>query len=197
MSKGQAGSLNIPLALALLALAMASLGTWELLHRWRTLAVLQLRLDSCVGRTAADARDDLSRVGKSNQRMEAVRAAIALVPVPHLRAALDAELAAEMALQEGIRLRWDARAAGWLLRRGCDGRNDLPMPLPLFPYDRQPPDSLGPRPSRWGDPRDRELVILLRHSPRVARARVEPENGKEIGNESSWKATWGVRSNLD
>jgi hypothetical protein len=187
--KDSGGFLALPMALALVGLAGAGFGIWGFLRAWRHLAETQLRLDACVGRQAHEFRRELDTLESSNIRMTVLRAAVAdaLVANPAAVPALNVALQAEVSYQTAVQVRWTAAEARWLARRGCGENGDFPIPLPSFPYLRDPPDPLGPRPLRWTASAEKRLEVGAAHRPRYASAKIESG-----GESAKWKASWSV-----
>lgn len=195
------GAVSAPLLVALLGIAFMSLGTWGVMRRWRQMAELQLRLDRCAGEAALELKGHLEAIESANRQMRALRAGeVAAVPAG-ASAALEAALQAEVARQEVARARWRLRQARWLLERGCEGLGDLPSPLASMPWERPPPDALGPRPLRWPPDRGKRLLVQLAHAPRAAAAQVQPaldEDGAPAGGllggmlGNKWHAAWTI-----
>ncbi len=158
---------------------------------WQSKASLQLRLDRCVESAAAELTSVQNTIEFSNLRLKAERAAAAAAAVPTFGASIvDAQpvFEAEVALQEGERLRWIVRQAKWIAERGCDGRGDLFLPLPNLKWSRSPPDSIGVQPLTW-DGRER-LVIRLWKSNRFAQARIDAKGLTTRALTDKWKAQW-------
>jgi hypothetical protein len=154
----------------------------------RSKAALQLRLDRCVESAAAELTSVQNTIEFSNLRLKTERAAAAAASVPTFGASIaDAQpfIEAEVALQEGERLRWTVRQTKWITERGCDGRGDLFEPLPNLKWSRPPPDTIGAQPLTWDG--SERLVIRLWRANRFAQARVEAK-GRSISDK--WKAQW-------
>jgi hypothetical protein len=186
------GVLTVPLLVLLLASTLLGLGTLGLMRHWRHLTELQLRLDRCVGNAALDLKKTLERIEAGNSRLRALRAAQVAATLVEAAGSLVPLMEAEVAHQQLELLRWQARQAEWLALRGCDGKADLPAPLPSMSWSRPPPDLIGPQLLSWSSG-ERRLALELYHSPRAAAAVVEA--GGSLGSDS-WKASWSFPGNV-
>ncbi len=190
------GALSLPMAIALMAIAIAGMGIWGLLRHWRHQVELQLRLDRCVGKTALDLKRSLLAIEGENAEIRRIRIALlALTLEPPAKAALESALLVEVGRQETELALWEGRRLAWLARRGCDGRGDSPVPLPGQSWQRDPPDVNGPQPLRWTLGVGKKLHIELVHLPRAAAAEVTGNRTKgafhvDVG--SDWRANWEV-----
>ncbi len=195
----QKGVLHIPMALALGIVLMTALGFWGILRQWRGLTSTQLRLDRCVGATALRIRNDLRSLDRDNRAILAARVGIAAtMAFPPDDAPFRAALESLVLDQERIQLAWNLRRIQWGLSRGCDGVQDWAMPLSEFPFERPPPDVLGPGPLNWSlhPPTGRRLLaVQLSHRPRHARAIVQEGEGNHVIS-SNWSARFSSPEEL-
>jgi hypothetical protein len=186
--KSQKGSLQVPLVIGVAIATITALSILGLMRHWRSITELQLRLDECAGRTGIELKSRLESLEKANTRIKAIRAAIAATSaLPYGQAAkppLEAALLVEVSRQEIQLSLWRAKMAAWLLRRGCDARNDLVLPLPALPWLRDPPDEIGPAPLRWTGKAAQTFTVRLGHPPRYSAAEVTKTN------EGRWMAKW-------
>lgn len=184
------GILQIPLALALLAIVSGSVGCWELLRRWRNLAELQLRLDRCTGQTALEFKNTLEKMISSNQKIKAIRASILATQGPSASLSpLQATLIAVVGYQESQRIQWETERVLWISKQKCGSHSDVPLPLPPMDWIRDPPDHLGLQPLRWIGPIPEEFHFEISHFPRAAAAKVYSKGGS-IDLPSHWQAEW-------
>lgn len=133
----------------------------------------------------------------SNQRMQMERAAALAAAAPTFGESIEAAkmiLAAEVALQETARLRWSTRQGLWIMRRGCDQRNDRILPLPNLRWTRPPPDPLGPRPLEWQG--TKRLQIALWGENRFSQATAEGNKNEAMRYGKFWNGKWIKRSDL-
>ena len=203
------GALSLPLSLLLVAIAGLGLGTWQVLHHWRAVTELQLRLDDCVGREARALRDTQARIEAGNGRLRKLRVAqSAAWGIGHFEVQLRPLMEIEVAHQIAEQLVWAGRRATWLARRGC-GESDWPRPLPSLEWTRPPEDPVGPWPLSWTGA-SRELRVELMHPPRAAAAVVYDQNeemsdvppaknlAKKLWNKLAggmhWHARWAAPS---
>ena len=187
----ESGSITIPLLLLSVVLGGAAFSTLGYAMLWQSKAGLQLRLDRCVENVAMELVEIQKAIELGNLRIKAERAAAAAAAVPSMGSSITATqsvLEAEVALQEIQRIRWNIRQTRWIAERGCDGREDLFLPLPNLKWSRPLPDSIGLQPLAWtgNEPR---LVIRLWRTNRFSQARVA--RGGKYGN---WNATWIPRT---
>jgi hypothetical protein len=190
----ESGALSVPLALLLSATLAFGIGGWSLLHRWRVLAEVQLRLDRCTGQAAQDLKRAFERVQRLNQAIRAARATLAAgILVPEAAAAAREALQAAYAAQELVMAAWRAKQGYWLLRRGCGKSGDIASPLPSLPWTRDLPDVLGPKPVRWSGSSS-TFLIQAANGPRRAAAKVLPTEG-ELDEETEprrWSLEWSA-----
>lgn len=192
LASNSRGALTVPLLVMLLTSTIFGLGTLGLMRHWRELTELQLRLDSCVGQTALDLRRMQSAIESSNRRIRALRAAQATASLAgQPPGSLTPLLEIEVAKQELELLHWRFRQAQWLFKRGCDGDQDLPLPLPSLSWHRDLPDMLGPQTLKWLPGTSPVLRLQLTHLPRAAAASVVQTTGGWTGG-NSWKASWTI-----
>lgn len=187
---------------AVLVLCMTSaffmIGT---LVQWRHHVETQLRLDRCVSETAHELRVSLQRTQKLNQIILVTRVSIAAAQAayqPEIAAPLQVALNLQVAAQEGIQKTWELKCMAWLVKRGCDSKWDLAMPLPSQPWNRAAPDSVGPQALTWepfGSSGDgsgvgsasgiaQGLKIQTSRSPRFSAALVSGDDNE------GWKSKW-------
>jgi len=188
------------MALALGIVLMTALGFWGILRQWRGLTTTQLRLDRCVGATALRIRDDLRALDRDNRAILAARLGIAAtMAFPPDDVPFRAALEGLVLDQERIQLAWNLRRIRWGVDRGCDGGQDWAMPLSEFPFERAPPDVLGPGPLNWAQPPPatgrRLLAVQLTHRPRHARAIVVEGEGNHVIS-SNWSARFSPPEEL-
>jgi hypothetical protein len=187
VAQNERGSLLIPFLLMTTIFAISGFGVWGLMRSWKAQAETQLRLDECVGKKAQDLKAILSQLTQSNTRMIWVRrsALAAAFLAPDALAAIRAELAIELALQEGLRLKWQGEGAAAALGRSCEGLRVLPIRYPLLEWSRLPPDFIGPQAFEWIEP-DPEFTLLFSASKHWSSAKVQDEKtGK-----NHWIARW-------
>jgi hypothetical protein len=197
----QGGALHVVMMIALMELAGAGFGVWGLLRHWRGLTETQLRLDRCVGKSALELKHTLVQIEEGNTTIRVLRAAVAVAtPLGH-GAEPRALLEVAVRGQDLLLVRWQARRAEWLARRGCGEGRDLPYPLPSMSWVRPPEDLIGPQALSWEPGVPRSLRVQLVHLPRAAAARVEAQplagDAKVIGKlgfngKTNWKASWAV-----
>lgn len=193
--KTEAGSISVPLILLSLILSSAAISTIGYALVWKSKAALQLRLDRCVDGTAVRLTEIQNRIEASNLRMKVERAAAAAAAVPSFGASLQAVkavLLAEMAFQEIQRTAWIVAQGVWIVRRGCDGRTDLFLPLPSLHWFRPPPDSVGVQPLEWKSS-EAKLEIRLWKGNRFSQGVVEEADGKKLetfSGSGKWRPRW-------
>ena len=199
----ETGSIAVPVLLLSIVLGGAAFSALGYSLLWRSKASLQLRLDRCVEKTAAELVSVQNAIEFGNIRMRVERAAAAAAAVPTFGASIDEAqpvLEGEVALQEVQRARWILRQARWIGERGCEGRSDLFLPLPNLKWSRPAMDPLGPQPLAWEG--SEKLTIRLWKMNRFSSARVAGNSEKEEANAETavgerllgkWKAAW-IRS---
>ena len=185
------GALSLPLGALFVVLSLASLGLLGLMQQWRNLTALQLRLDRCTAQTAIALKSNLRSVEATNQIIAKTRLllAAALIPTPGAVPALRQALIASAAYQEWLRGEWEIRRLGWLTRTGCPELLDRSSPFPKFPWFRDPPDPIGPRPLRWIKGMDHQFRLQLSRKSRSAAAEVS-DQGDQQHAPAKWKAVW-------
>jgi hypothetical protein len=191
---GEKGAMAIPIILAIFAIVGAGFGVWGLLRHWKSLVETQLRLDRCVAEKAVSLKSTLLTLEEENIAIEAARAAVVAGRLsPATAAATQAALALVFEQQELTLASWEITRLKWLTQRGCDGKGDIPFPLPSIPMSRLPEDAIGPNVLRWDvSPDSVDLKIYLAHRPRAAAAEVKRANGSSqsfLGTED-WQASW-------
>ena len=197
----QGGAILLPLGLVTAFFSVAGIGLWGVMSGWRKTAEIQLRLDSCVAGRALELRDRLTSVGNANLRIKAIRLAlVAATLLPEARAALEAALKIQVALQDGQVLGWQWWQGLWLARRGCDGRDYPVGGLPDLPWlGREWPDMLGPQPLREKPGGGSEFYIRLAGARKrfsaalVSRFEKSPQNKgafNDIVTTNRWRAKW-------
>lgn len=197
VTRNERGALLIPLLLLTAIVAVTGFGIWGMMRSWKKQAELQLKLDKCVGLKAKELQSMLGKLESSNKRMvwarRAAAAALALSPVtpvaPVALEAIQAELMIELALQEGLRLKWGGEGLAAVIGKTCDGLRVFPIRYPLLEWNRAPPDEIGPQAFEWDKP-DPEFSLLFKSSNHLSGAKVKEEkNGKD-----HWVARWaGIR----
>lgn len=186
------GSLQLPLALALIAITAGAMGSCRLLHRWRALVELQLRLDRCVGQAALELKDTLEKITSTNQKIRVLRASIlASGGVPGAIPPLQAALISAAQYQDTKRTSWEMQRVLWLSRQKCGNPLDIPIPLPALQWTRDPPDAVGPQPLRWNGLPPELFHLEIGHSPRHAAAHLYPK-GEYIDFSTHWHAEWAA-----
>jgi hypothetical protein len=192
------GSLHLPLAVAFFFITLVGFMLWGSMRHWRFLVETQLRLDRCVGILSHDFRDKLNALESSNQKMKIIRSTLAITP-PSFTAPLQTALLGLVLQQDLTLAAWKVKQAQWILQKGCGNREDLKHPLPSFKFVRSYPDTLGPQPLTWEGIMPDEFYFKASHSPRVAAAKVEADQGSTGGNKNEgwnptlgkkWKAVW-------
>ncbi len=187
VTRNENGALTVPLLLLTAIVAFTGFGIWGLLRSWEKQAEIQLKLDQCVGQKAKELQSVLKTLTSSNTRMVWVRrsAAAAIVLAPEALEAIRAELEIEVALQEGLRLKWRGERVAIALGRTCEGLRVLPLQYPVLEWNRLPPDAIGPQAFEWLKP-DPEFSLLFSMSSHFSGAKVkEDQNGK-----NHWLAQW-------
>ncbi len=196
------GAITVPMLLACVTLAIASLGTWGVLRHWRFLMETQIRLDRCTREAALALKETQQLIERTNLAIHAARLVVlAGVLDPPALAAARATLAILVLKQDAALLIWRGKQATWLLPGHCGSWVDIRPPLPGLGWTRPPPDPLGPLPLYWeGMPQD--FVIRASRRPRHSVAEIsrsrnrgkKRENAVEIENEppltSEWSARW-------
>lgn len=193
--EAQQGFLQIPIALLLFALCLAGFGSLGLLHRWRQLSEIQLRLNACTRKAGLRLKSTIEGVQTENRRIEIARAAKAAALAAGLLAAVEtAELTLRTIVlsQDARLLQWKLLQAAWLSRAFCKNAKDRPFPLPTLEWIRHPPDPLGPQPLVWAGPGTlpSEFRIEIGHSTRRSAAKVFHASPREslLNEKSQWKA---------
>jgi hypothetical protein len=190
------GAFLIPLLLLTTLVAVTGFGIWGVMRSWKKQAEIQLRLDECVGKKALELRSMLGTLTSSNTRMKWIRrsAAVAAFLSPEALEAIQAELIAEVALQEGLRLKWRAEGVTAALGRSCNGLRVLPIRYPVLEWARLPPDPIGPQAFEWPEsPQDPSFFILLSSSNHQSAAQVERSKDGPQKNAKNIKDRWAAR----
>lgn len=189
--QNERGSLLIPFLLLTAIVSVTGFGIWGVMRSWKKQAELQLKLDKCVGQKAKELQSMLGTLESSNKRMIWVRrsAAAAIVLAPEALEAIRAELMVELALQEGLRIKWQSEGVAAALGKNCDKLRVLPIRYPLLEWNRLPPDAIGPQAFEWVTPHP-EFNLLFKSSSHLSAARVS-EGAKENANgKNRWLARW-------
>jgi hypothetical protein len=172
-----------PLCVGLLiVLALAGFGTWGLLRAWRFKVETQFRLDHRVAQEALALKQSIAVVESSNQRMTMIRETAltgSVVLNAAAMAAIRAELEVEKILQEGIRLKWEATQAEWLLTQPGSS-------MKLADWTRLPDDELGAQPFNWSDA---DFELETRSGSRKAAAKISGDRTNETPAHE-WHAEW-------
>jgi hypothetical protein len=191
-SNPESGALSVPLALLLSVSLTFGVAGWALLHRWRVLTEVQLRLDRCTGEAAQDLKRAFERTQRLNQAIRAARAALAASFIlPEAAEAAREALRIASAAEDAVMTAWQVKRALWVVRRGCGASGDRAWPLPRLPWARDPPDLLGPKPARWAA-ESSSFRIEASNGTRRAAARVGPGTGEQNEEQepSSWSLEW-------
>ncbi len=188
--KAEVGSISIPLLIVTVILGSALFSSVGYALLWKSKVSLQLRIDTCVEKVSMELLQTQTLIDASNERMRLERLAAAAAAIPTGGGSIEAVkpvLFAERIFQESLRYRWKAKQAEWILRRGCDSRGDLFLPLPSLRWWRPPDDGIGPMPLEWEVGAPSELSIRLWNSNRFSRS-VISKGGKD--GSRSWQARW-------
>lgn len=188
--RNRSGTLHLPLSLIFVMITTSSGSLVAMMHDWRRQAELQLMLDRCVGKAAAELRDRQRRIERGNTRIRALR--VALIPAslkPPVRKGLEVALKAQVLEQEILLRSWNAKQLLWLARRGCGIPGSIPTPLPSLAWVRDPPDALGPRALRWPKGVSQKLAVRVIGRSRSAAAHVYFD---EKGESDGWFMDWGA-----
>lgn len=185
---GEDGALSLPCLLLLAILVATALGIWGLQWSWRKQVELQARLDHCVESKALILARTLNRLNSIGKQMKVIRTAMLAPLAPAATATLRAALQGENLRQEAEATLWLGHQSAWVLRRGCDGKSDLPLSFPSLPIERQAPDALGPRPFEIND--QAQLVLGLKRSPRQSWAQVENRKDGDGTQTTLWSGRW-------
>lgn len=181
----EVGALTVPMIFILAISFSFAMGALGLQYHWRKLVERQLRLDRCVGRAALALRDSLNVTESSIRRMKIIRTSLAAaVILPEVKVALEAALQFEAAFQKAKQLQWKAHRLKWLTI-GCGAPHEIRMPLPVQPWQEEPPDVIGPRPLRWTERPNHVFSIQIHSSPRSTKVLVRKSN-----EDRSWHGQW-------
>jgi hypothetical protein len=189
-ARNDQGALLIPLLLLTMIVAVSGFGIWGLLRSTRKQTEIQLRLDECVGRKAQELKSLLKTLTASNTRMKWVRrSAVVALLAPDALEAIQAELEIELALQEGLRLKWQAQSLVAVAGKACPQVQALALRYPLLNWNRLPPDAIGPQAFEWEEPSP-EFDFLFVASPHQSAATVKGA----LNEKDRWIAEWtGLR----
>lgn len=184
--------MTVPFLLLMVILGGAGFSALTYSLLWQAKMILQLRLDRCVEETTSELMRIQNQIERSNDRMRAERIAGIAAAVPTAGSSLKVAksvLAAEMIIQESLRVKWKIREGSWILRRGCHGKTDLFLPLPRLRWWRPPDDAVGAMPLEWKGAKE-GLAIHLWKENRFSQAevRIEP-HGK-------WDGRWIPRTRI-
>jgi hypothetical protein len=183
--QNERGSLLIPFLLLTVIVAISGFGIWGMLRHYRLQVERQLRLDECVGKKAKELESLLHTLTQSNTRMKWVRrSAVLSVLAPEALEVIQAELNLELALQEGLRLKWIAEGGAAVLGHSCEGLRIIPARYPLLSWTRLPPDAIGPQAFTWEDSKPK-FNLLFVSAPFRSAAQVQGDPG-----ENKWFARW-------
>lgn len=194
MVSSENGAVSVPVALLVGITMSFGIGGWTLLHRWRMLTELQLRLDRCTGEAAQDTKKAFERIQVLNRAIRIARATLeASVVLPEAAEAAREALRLAAAAEEALVAAWRAKRAFWAIRRGCGGSGDRATALPSLPWARDPPDLIGPKPLRWESDTS-TFRIQATNGTRSSAAQVGPGKGRsDDGNEPrSWSLAWAA-----
>jgi hypothetical protein len=179
---GELGAVSVPLALVMVVAFVAWVGLWQAMRDWRKVRDQQMALDECVSQQAKKSAQQLNRLKRIDQGIQAARAALVLAIEPSARATLMATLQTLGAWAQAEDVAWKAQAASWILRRGCGkAARAIPLPFPEAPWTLDPPDALGARPLRWSE--THALEIQNRAGTRFSRAWI-------VRRDHQWHAQW-------
>lgn len=189
--QNERGSLLIPFLLLTTIVSVTGFGIWGVMRSWKKQAEIQLKLDQCVGKKAKELQSLLGTLESSNQRMIWARrsAAAAVVLAPEALEAIRAELMIELALQEGIRLKWQGEGIAAVLGKNCDELRVLPIRYPLLEWSRLPPDAIGPQAFEWVAPHP-EFNLLFKSSSHLSAATVSGGAKEKANGKNRWLARW-------
>jgi hypothetical protein len=188
------GVISVPVAFLVASLLTFGIGTWALLHRWRMLTEIQLRLDRCTGETARTTEETFERIQELNEVIRIARATLAAaIVLPEAAEAARAALEGASAAEEAIVVAWQGKRAFWLVRGGCGGSGDRARALPSLPWVSEPPDELGPRPLKW-ESETSNFKIQAWNGSRRSVARVGPKEGDFNDGEEPrrWSLEWTI-----
>jgi hypothetical protein len=181
------GFLAVPLGLALASAAIFAFASWMMMRQWRSQVETQFRLDRCVARQARSFSKTLRDLERDDKRIKLIRLALISSPLAGPFAGQTAEvlkvLLQATAIRQNIAITvWNTKRATWIVRRGCDGKRDIPFPLPAIPAQRPPDDLLGPQALNWEE--QETYRIELYHRPRRSAAMIE------TGEKHDYRAHW-------
>lgn len=172
------------------AIAMSSIVICETFSEWHDQIRTQRRIDLCVARNSRRLEKTQEEIISANAKIKSLRAAIATASaiqpeaVPAMRIITQGLAVAQDAKQ----VQWKIRQGEWLMKRGCDGKMDLPAPLPSLAWWRPPEDVLGVQTLQWQGELPKHFRILLSHSPRYSAAEVYSRGT----NSSDWDRKWAT-----
>jgi len=180
------GSLHLPLSIALSIITFTGLGLIGLERNLKNITELQLRLDRCVGKTAIEYKNTLTKIEKINKKIKVARIALALSNIePEAAMALSVYLKKLIFSQNLLITKWRAKNVLWLSNKLCKKNSDLSGPMPTLPWVRDPPDMLGQKPLRWTGKHTEVFRIWLYHKPRYSSATLEGDPNELF--KANWK----------
>lgn len=116
----------------------------------RQIVKVQYLLDTCVGKEARFLQKKYKAIALKNLEIKAIRASISMTPLPPVQAALRTSLALVVTAQEIDRLELKINLLKWVNPWICKTQSMSFGHYPTDPWNRQLPDSLGPKPLSWG-----------------------------------------------
>jgi hypothetical protein len=193
------GVLHTPLALMTALAVVTGLSLWMLLHHWKNLTLIQLRLDHCTGEIALDLKSKIHDVSQANEKIKELRLAeVAAAAVDAQAATAVRTLISLQALrQEEIREEWSAKQISWTVTSGCGDPRDRASPLPALQWIREPEDSLGQKPLHL-EQLPPSFHFEIKHSPRASASELTRGVQSESSPSSSqaWHARWSAPNGL-
>lgn len=158
--------------------------------KWRKTVQTQIRINDCVATHAHALKDSLETIEAHNRRINVLRKlAIATTLNPAALKSIKIWLNIESQMQNLQLLKWKWTQARWLIKRGCDSKDDIPNPLPSQPWRAQPRDLIGPKPLLWTATGLKEFYILLRSDKRKSGALINQSKQK-------WELKWTIKEHF-
>jgi hypothetical protein len=187
----QDGQAALPFVLLFALIFAGGMSLLYLRFQFRADVHRQRRLDQCIHDQASKLLSIQRSIERSNVIILAARATIAATSVsqPPVAAAARVALAAVVNKQNAELLLWEEQRGRWIVRSGCDGKNDRPLWFPGLPslaWKRLPPDPIGQQGLQWVGEKSVPLKLVLKKGNRLSYAEVTHKKAQWHAHWRSW-----------